>query len=161
MRTKFENQNCSVARALEVIGDGWTLPHPAEAFFGTRRFADLQRALGIARNVLSDRLAHLVEHDVLARVDVGVHGTRYEYELTPRGKDLTMVLTALRQWGDRWIVGEGRESLQVIDRRTGSPIPRQRIVGEDGQPIPRGCLQAMPGPGATAADVEAFLSRLG
>lgn len=149
MRTRFSDENCGVARALEVLGDWWTLLVVREAFLGTRRFADFERELGIAKNVLAQRLAHLVEHGVLARVDAGVHGTRYEYELTPMGKDLVTVVTALRQWGDRWIFGAGREPLLVFDRRTGRPIPRQVLRGEDGEPLRGRDLELRPGPGAS------------
>lgn len=150
MRTRFQDENCAVARTLEVLGDWWTLLVVREAFLGTRRFADFERHLAISKNVLAQRLAHLVEHGVLARVDAGVHGTRYEYELTPMGKDLTMVMTALRQWGDRWILGEGREPLLVVDRRTGRPIPRQILRGEDLAPLRGRDLALRPGPGASA-----------
>jgi DNA-binding HxlR family transcriptional regulator len=121
MRHRFRRDNCSVARALEVLGDWWTLLIVREAFLGTRRFADFAANLEISRNILTNRLGHLVKHRVLARVDAGVHGTRYEYELTPMGKDLATVMTALRQWGDRWIFGAGQEPLIVLDRRTGRP----------------------------------------
>ena len=135
MRTRFTEELCSVARSLEVIGDWWTLLVIREAFLGARRFADFETRLTISKNVLSQRLRHLVRHGVLAQVDAGVHGTRYEYQLTPMGKDLVMVLTALRQWGDRWIFGEGHEPFLVHDRRTGRPIPRQVLRGEDGEPL--------------------------
>src|SRR4051812_49308790 len=99
MRTSLEDHNCSIAQALEVLGDGWTLLIVREAFLGTQRFADFEANLGISKNVLTQRLTHLVEHGVLARVDAGEHGTRYEYVLTKMGKDLVTVMTALRQWG--------------------------------------------------------------
>lgn len=137
-----------MARALEVLGDWWTLLVVREAFLGTRRFADFEANLDISKNVLSHRLDHLVTHGVLARVDAGVHGTRYEYELTAMGKDLVMVMTALRQWGDRWIFGEGKEPLLVIDRRTDRPIPRQLLRGEDGTPLRGKDLDVRAGPGA-------------
>jgi DNA-binding HxlR family transcriptional regulator len=135
VRRRFVDQPCSVAQALEVLGDWWTLLVVREAFLGARRFSDFETRLDIAKNILTARLAHLVRHGVLERVDAGVHGTRYEYALTAMGKDLAAVMTALRQWGDRWIFGEGNEPLLVIDRRTGRPIPRLRIVGEDGAPL--------------------------
>jgi DNA-binding HxlR family transcriptional regulator len=97
MRRRFEDQNCSIAQALEVLGDWWTPLVVREAFLGARRFADFEASLDISKNILSARLKHLVAHGVLATVDAGVHGTRYEYELTPRGKDLTAVMTALLQ----------------------------------------------------------------
>lgn len=150
MRTSLEDENCAVARALSVLGDGWTMLIVREAFLGTRRFADFERHLGIAKNVLTQRLARLVESGVLTRVDAGIHGTRFEYELTPMGKDLITVLTALRQWGDRWLFGSGKEPLLVYDRRTGRPIPRQVVRGEDLAPLRGRDLELRPGAGASA-----------
>lgn len=135
MRRRFHDQNCSVAQALEVLGDWWTLLVVRDAFLGVRRFADFELRLGISKNVLTKRLAHLVEHGVFERVDAGTHGERFEYVLTAKGKDLITLLTALRQWGDRWIYGEGNEPVRVVDRRTGRPIPRVRLLDESGQPL--------------------------
>ena len=145
-----------MAQALEVLGDWWTLLLIREAMVGTRRFADFEANLGIAKNVLTQRLAHLVDHGVLARIDAGVHGTRYEYELTPMGKDLATVMTALREWADRWVFGEGREPLLVVDRRTGRPVPRLRIRGEDGELLRARDLDVRPGPGASARTLARF-----
>jgi len=132
-----------------VLGDWWTLLVVREAMFGTRRFADFAAELGISKNILTRRLEHLVEHGVLERIDAGVHGTRYEYALTPMGKDLVTVVTALRQWGDRWVFGEGKEPLVVNDRRTGRPIPALRLRGEDGEPLRARDLELCAGPGAS------------
>ena len=151
MRHRFRNESCSVARTLEIVGDWWTLLVVREAFLGTRRFADFEANLDISKNILTKRLDHLVDHGVLARVDVGVHGQRFEYELTPKGKDLITVLTALRQWGDRWVFGEGHEPLLVLDVRTGRPIPRLRLVGEDGKPLRATDIAVRPGPGVSRA----------
>jgi DNA-binding HxlR family transcriptional regulator len=149
MRRRFKDQNCSVAQALEVLGDWWTLLLVREAFMGARRFADFEANLDISKNILSGRLDHLVAHGVLARVDAGVHGTRYEYELTPMGKDLATLMTALRQWGDRWIYGEGREPLLALDRRSGRRVPRLRILDNEGRPIAGPDIALAPGPGAS------------
>lgn len=135
MRRRFHDQFCAVAQALEILGDWWTLLIIRDAFLGVRRFADFEERLQISKNILAKRLNHLVEHGVLERVEVGRHGPRQEYVLTAKGRDLFTVITALRQWGDRWIYGEGNEPLQVLDRRTGNPIPRVRVRGEDGQPL--------------------------
>jgi DNA-binding HxlR family transcriptional regulator len=135
VRTRFHDQPCSVAQALEILGDWWTLLIIRDAFLGVRRFADFEQRLSISKNVLTKRLAHLVEHGVLERVDVGQHGERYEYVLSPKGRDLFTVLTALRQWGDRWVFGEGNAPVVVLDRRTGKPIPRVRVLDDDGQPL--------------------------
>lgn len=141
------------------MGDGWSMMILREAFLGTRRFADFQRALGIAKNILTARLSHLVEHKIFEKVDAGVHGTRYEYALTPRGKDLLTVMTALRQWGDRWMTGPGNEPLLVIDRRTGAPLPRVRLQGADGQPISPEHIGLKPGPGASEETLARFRRR--
>lgn len=156
MRHRFTRDNCSIARSLEVIGDWWTLLIIREAMLGTRRFADFAAQLPIARNILTRRLAHLVEGGVMARVDAGTHGTRYEYELTPMGKDLTTLMTALRQWGDRWVFGEGHEPLLVLDRRTGRPIPRLRITDETGAPLAGRDMMIVPGPGAKKQTVARY-----
>jgi DNA-binding HxlR family transcriptional regulator len=154
MRRRFTDMNCSIAQALEVLGDWWTLLIIREAFLGTRRFADFEANLQISKNVLAQRLAHLEEHGVLQAVDVGVHGTRYEYALTPKGKDLVTILTALREWGDRWVFGEGREPVVMLDRRTGERVPRLRIRSEDGAPLAGRELDLRPGPGASPDQIE-------
>ena len=153
--------NCSVAQTLDVVGDWWSLLVVREAFLGARRFGDFETSLGISKNILAKRLERLVEGGVLARVDVGEHGTHYEYELTPMGKDLTVVMTALRQWGDRWLVGPGRESLVVHDRRTNKPIPRLKVRGEDGQVLRPADMDVRPGPGATKETRARLTRRVG
>jgi len=137
-RRRFNRERCSVARSLEILGDWWTLLIVRDAFLGARRFTDFAARTKISRNILTRRLEHLVRHGVLERVDAGTHGERYEYQLTKMGKDLATVMTALRQWGDRWVFGEGHEPLVVVDRRTGRPIPRLRILDEQGAPLRAG-----------------------
>jgi DNA-binding HxlR family transcriptional regulator len=154
MRRRFEQENCSIARSLEILGDWWTLLVVREAFLGTRRFADFEENLGISKNILSQRLDHLTRHGVLERVDAGVHGTRFEYQLTAMGKDLVTVMTALRQWGDRWVFGKGREPLLVFDRRTDRPIPPVRILDEEGQPLSPRDMQPRVGPGASQSTLQ-------
>ncbi len=151
--------NCSIAQALEILGDWWTLLIVRDAFFGVKRFADFQADLGIAKNVLADRLARLVEHGVLEKRDAGVHGHRYEYHLTEKGSDLLVVLTALREWADRWIFGEGNEPIIVKERATGRRPPRLRVRDRSGRPLERWQLAIEPGPGATA-QTRAMLERL-
>jgi DNA-binding HxlR family transcriptional regulator len=141
--------NCGVGQALEALGDWWTLLVVRDAFFGVRRFADFERSLGIAKNVLSARLRHLVAHGILERVDVGRAGERFEYLLTEKGEALLPVLTALREWSDTFVFGPGREPLLVLDRRTGRRVPPLRVTGDDGRPLRRPDLRAVPGPGAT------------
>ena len=160
VRRRFQDENCSVARFLEVLGDWWTLLIIREAFLGTRRFADFEAELGISKNILSSRLAHLVAHGVLEKIDAGTHGKRFEYRLTAMGKDLITVLTAARQWGDRWLFGEGSEPVLLVDRRTGQPVPALRLRDEDGEPIRGRDLVLVPGPGAAPETIERY-ERLG
>jgi DNA-binding HxlR family transcriptional regulator len=159
MRHRFKRENCSIARSLEILGDWWTLLVLREAFLGARRFADFEAHLDISKNILTRRLAHLTRHGVLERVDAGVYGTRYEYALTPMGKDLAALMTALRQWGDRWIFGPGREPLLVLDRRTGRPIPPLRIRDDRGAPLSARDLELRPGPGASPRTAARLRSR--
>ena len=160
MRRRFKDQNCSIAQSLEVLGDWWTLLVVREAFVGSRRFADFEANLDISKNILSVRLEHLVAHRVLARVDAGVHGTRYEYELTPMGKDLATLMTALQQWGDRWIYGEGHEPLLILDRRSGRPIPRVRLRDNEGRPLAGREMRARARAGRKQADPRALRRQL-
>jgi DNA-binding HxlR family transcriptional regulator len=99
----YEGQNCSIARALEVVGERWTLLIVREVFNGTHRFDDLRRRLGVARNVLSARLEHLVGQGVLERVPYSERPLRCEYHPTPMGRDLLPVILALMAWGDRYL----------------------------------------------------------
>src|SRR5215469_10795766 len=101
LRNDYEGQNCSIARALEIVGERWTLLIVRDAFLGLRRFDEFQASLGIARNVLSDRLGRLVEEGILERVRYRQRPERYEYRLTRQGRELNVALAGLRQWGDK------------------------------------------------------------
>lgn len=132
-RKRFDDLGCSVACALNEVGDWWSLLVIKQAMLGTRRFVDFQNSLGIARNILCDRLSRLVENGVLTRVNVGEHGTRYEYRLTDKGRDLFTVVIALRQWSERW---NGRkDAMQLVARATGGEIPAVTVQSADGEPL--------------------------
>jgi DNA-binding HxlR family transcriptional regulator len=125
---------CSLARGLAEVGDWWSLMIIREAMYGTRRFSDFQQHLGIARNILTDRLNKLVDRDILRKVDAGEHGTRFEYRLTDKGRDLFVVLTALRQWADKWVFDD-QPPLQLIDRDRRRPVQRVQVLDQDGNPL--------------------------
>ena len=103
LKRDYEGQNCSIARALEVVGERWTLLIIRDVLLGIRRFDEMQEDLGIARNVLTERLNRLVDEGVLERVLYSEHPERYEYQLTKKGLDLNIALSALRQWGDDYL----------------------------------------------------------
>src|SRR5215471_10028701 len=103
LKRDYEGQNCSIARALEIVGERWTLLIVRDAFLGRRRFDEFQESLGISRNVLTERLGRLVDEGILDRVLYQEHPPRHEYRLTRKGLDLHLALTGLRQWGDRYL----------------------------------------------------------
>lgn len=113
--------SCSIARTLEVIGDRWTMLILRDAFRGVRRFDAFQRDLGIARNLLTDRLTKLVEHGVLEKQLYQDHPPRYEYRLTRKGIDLSPALVALMRWGDKWLA-EGEPPVSLLHDRCGEPL---------------------------------------
>lgn len=120
-RASFSDMNCSVAQSLEIVGEWWTLLIIRDAFFGVTRFDAFSERLGIARNVLTQRLETLVEHGVFTKEPYQDKPVRYDYRLTEKGRDLWLVLTALRQWGQ---VGRTR-------RRTGGRHPPRLRAGHD------------------------------
>ncbi|MDY6816684.1 MAG: helix-turn-helix domain-containing protein [Pseudomonadota bacterium] len=134
-RKRFGDSRCSVARALNEVGDWWSLLIVLQAMYGTRRFVDFRQELGIARNILCDRLARLVDNGVLRKVDVGEHGSRFEYRLTEKGRDLFPVVIALRQWGDKWNPAPDQGPLDLRDRATGRPIQDVKVRDAGGQPL--------------------------
>lgn len=148
-RNKLDSLNCSVAHALDLIGEWWTILILREAFFGTRRFEDFQRHLGIARNILTARLCKLCDSGILDRVPVKEGARRHEYRLTAMGRDLLPILVTLTQWGDRWVLGPEGAPLKYIDRATGEEIADMAIRAKDGRPLMARDILLVPGPGAT------------
>ena len=148
--SEFPSQICSVARSLEIVGEWWTLLVVREAFFGTRRFSDFEANLGIAKNVLSDRLAKLVEAGVMERKPVVGRGNSQDYTLTPMGRDLFPAIISLMQWGDRWIYGIERAPVRVLDHE-GAEIARMKVTTPEGKPLQPKDIVVLPGPGADEA----------
>jgi DNA-binding HxlR family transcriptional regulator len=103
LNREYEGQNCSIAGTLEVVGERWTLLIIRDAFLGLSRFDEFRESLGIARNVLTDRLNTLVEEGIFERVPYGDRPDRFDYRLTQKGLDLHVVLIGLRQWGDTYL----------------------------------------------------------
>lgn len=146
-RKRFDSMPCSIARALDLVGDWWTLLIIREAFLGVRRFADFRDHLGIARNILSDRLQKLVAEEILAKVPKDGADRGFEYRLTEKGKDLWTVLTALRLWGDKWIYGPGNEPVIVRDRDRGAMVKQLLPADAEGRPLDPRRLVVSIGPG--------------
>lgn len=117
-RVSFREMDCSIGQSLEVVGEWWSLLIVRDAFLGITRFDDFQQRLGIARNVLTNRLTHLVEEGIFERVAYSEHPERFDYVLTEQGRDLWAVIVALRQWGDRWRAPDG-PPLELVHRDCG------------------------------------------
>jgi DNA-binding HxlR family transcriptional regulator len=138
----YEGQDCSIARALEVLGERWTMLVIREAFLGTRRFEGFMERLEIARNVLAARLARLVEEGVLEKVAYQERPERYEYRLTAKGLDLLPALVALLQFGDRYYAPDGPPML-LTHRDCGGTLDDRRICTRCGTPLQLGDVSAV------------------
>lgn len=134
-------QTCSIASALDLLGDRWTILIVRDAMFGVRHFEEFQQRLGIARNVLSARLARLVAEGILSRRRDPADGRRLQYRLTDKGRDLLPVLLALRQWGERWHF-DGAPMPTLKDRATGRPIAGVKVMSADGRALEYGQIES-------------------
>jgi DNA-binding HxlR family transcriptional regulator len=144
LKRDYEGQNCSIARALEVVGERWTLLIVRDVFLGLRRFDQLQESLGIARNVLTDRLNRLVEEGILERVRYNDRPERFEYRLTEKARELNIALTGLRQWGDKHLSDKPPRIL----RRKADKRPVVAALVPKGAPVLRPEeVETVPGPG--------------
>ena len=140
----YEGQNCSVARALEVVGERWSLLIVRDVFLGLRRFEELQQNLGIARNVLTDRLNRLVEEGVLERVRYSERPERFEYRLTRKGRDLDIALSGLRQWGDKYV---SERPPRVLRRKSDRKPVVAALVPRGTRALSSEQVELVPGPG--------------
>lgn len=144
-RVDFSDMHCSVARTLEAVGDRWSLLIVRDAFYGLRRFDEFTADLGIARNVLADRLGKLVEIGIFDKVAYEDRPPRHEYVLTPKGRDLVGVVMAMAAWGDRWT---GDEPPTRFDHRAcgATGITPTVVCDHCGQPLELGQVRTHPSP---------------
>lgn len=127
-------EGCSLPSALEAMGERWSFLILRAALNGVRHFEEFQATLGIARNILANRLSRLVEKGILDRHQMEDDRRKVEYRLTRKGVELLPVMLALRQWGERW--GAGVASTPILaDRRDRKPIARIGIYSHDGRPL--------------------------
>jgi DNA-binding HxlR family transcriptional regulator len=147
LKREYEGQNCSIARALEIVGERWTLLIIRDVFLGIRRFDELQENLGVARNVLTDRLHRLVDQGVLERVPYSERPTRYEYRLTAKGRDLNIALSGLRQWGDKYL---SEKPSRLLRRKADKQPVIAAFVPKGADVLRFDELELVPGPGLKA-----------
>ena len=149
--------NCSAVRVMDLIGERWTLLVLREAFMGVRRFSDMQRDLGVARNILSDRLKHLVEHGILERRRYQERPDRFEYRLTEKGKELQPAILTLMKWGDDHMSPDGPPVL-LEHTECGHDMEPVLVCSHCAEPLNSRNVKPKPGPGLQAdadADAEA------
>lgn len=132
-RTRLENTPCPAGRALDLIGDWWTLLIVRDAMRGISRFSEFQRSLGAAKNILSARLKALVAEGIL-KIEPAADGSAYQdYVLTEKGLALQPVLVALGQWGSEYLFEEGEACTQLVDNENGQPLRKLEIRAQDGR----------------------------
>jgi DNA-binding HxlR family transcriptional regulator len=157
-RTDFAGIACSIARSAAIVGDPWSLLVVRDVAVGLHRFDELQRDLGVATNVLSQRLDRLVDGGVLRREQYAQRPDRYEYRLTDKGRDLVPVLLALTAWGDRWEAGDAGPPLTI--RHHACDHESRAVVACDscGGELELDQVDFRPGPGGRAGRGTAILS---
>jgi DNA-binding HxlR family transcriptional regulator len=149
-RFLYDLEHCSIRRALDVLGEKWTLLVLREAIYGIRRFDDFARALGCGRGVLSARLKTLTQEGILERREYTKpdQRPRAEYHLTEKGRDIFPTILALSQWSERWTPPPDGPVSSVTERKSGRPV----AVIMTSDPHPRGLkmddIKIAPGPGA-------------
>lgn len=136
MKTDYQAilSECALPRALEVVGERWSFLILRGAFNGLQHFEEFQSTLGIARNILSNRLARLVENDILRREPDPADRRKIAYKLTEKGRGLLPVLIALRQWGERWVSGVPSNPV-LVDRLSRIPVAPMEVRACDGRPL--------------------------
>ncbi len=150
----YDAQVCSIARALEVAGERWSLLIIRDALFaGSTRYSDFQRSLGIATNILKDRLDGFVDAGIMRRHRYSEQPELFEYILTDKGRDLAPALIALTEWGDRWAAPDG-PPIVYRHTRCGSQISHEVVCATCGHVHDPSEVEARPGPGMPAEHAE-------
>ena len=149
-RKSFAAMDCSVAQCLEVVGEWWSMLIIRDSFMGVTRFEDYQRRLGISRNILRDRLSSLVDSGVLVRTPYSEHPPRDDYKLTSKGLDLWPILTAMRQWGDKYAAPAG-PPIELVHEQCGKTTHVETVCVECGERVGPRDVTAVVGAGRDPA----------
>ena len=132
-RTSFERDDCPVARSLDALGDWWSMLIIREALFGTRRFGEFQKRLGLAKNILTVRLRALVDQGILNTAPASDGSAYQEYLLTPKGRGVFPILVALRQWSEEFDKRPEEIATILVDREKGKPVRKLELHAQDGR----------------------------
>ena len=132
-RTSFAEDGCPIARALDVIGDWWSLLIIREALFGVRRFGEFQKNLGLAKNILTTRLRTLVDRGILETAPASDGSAYQEYLLTAKGRGSFQILVALRQWTEEFDEHPDQITTVLVDNDSGRPVKKLELHAADGR----------------------------
>ena len=132
-RTSFDGDACPIARALDVIGDWWSLLIIRDALMGARRFGEFQQRLGVAKNILTVRLRTLVDRGIMTTEPASDGSPYRDYVLTRKGRGLFPVLVALRQWSEDFDDRPEEIATMLVDCETGRPVRKLALCAEDGR----------------------------
>jgi DNA-binding HxlR family transcriptional regulator len=146
-RTSTADWPCTIARSVDLFGEGWTLLILREAFLGKRRFEDFQRELGISRNILALRLSRMVDDGLFDQVEYQRHPVRYEYALTEKGLDVYPIIAAMAAYGDKWLVGDEGTPLILHHTLCDRDMHAVVVCGECREPLTAHDVHARLGPG--------------
>lgn len=122
-----------MARSLDVIGDAWSMLIVRDAFDGLRRFGEFQQSLGIAKGVLTSRLRDLCNHGIFFTQDAEDGSAYHDYVLTKKGRDLFLLIVALRQWGETHLYRRGEPRSTMVELKSGEAVPRLELRATDGR----------------------------
>jgi DNA-binding HxlR family transcriptional regulator len=155
-RSRSFNKECSIARAMDVVGDRWSILLLREAYYGTKRFDEFQHYLGVAPNILSTRLKKFVDLGMMTRVPLPEHGGRYEYGLTVKGRDFFPTYLALKKWGDDWLAEPAGPQVVFRDRCSGRQIEYPTLLSARGKPLQLEDVEIVAGSGAVPFNQKRF-----
>ena len=134
-RTSLEHDGCPVARALDAIGDWWSILIIRDAFFGVSLFSEFQKKLGLARNILTVRLRALVDQGILKTAPASDGSAYQEYLLTPKGRGVFPIMVALRQWSEEFDERPEEITTILVDKQKGRPVRKLELYSQDGRPL--------------------------
>lgn len=132
-RTSLQDATCPIARTLDVIGDWWSLLIVRDMLAGPKRFGELQKSLGLAKNILSARLRSLVAQGILQTAPMAEGSAWKDYALTEKGRALFTVLVAMREWGETYQFPDGDCPVELVDRKTGQRVRNLELRSAAGQ----------------------------
>jgi len=155
-QSRLANKECSMARAMEVVGDRWSILILREAYYGVKRFDEFEYYVGVAPNILSTRLKKFVDAGVMKRVPQPAHAGRYEYVLTEKGRDFFPAYLALKKWGDDWLAEPAGPQVVFRDRAAGRPIEYPEMRTTSGKPLRLEDVEVVAGAGAVPFNRKRF-----